>query len=162
MKPLLNGALFQLNWFICIFTNNSLAIASTFVFLVIHARYFVQFSKEWFYIVIFTCLGFSFDLLLCKLNLLTFQVFPFWLFCLWLSFATCLFHALGFFYQKIGLLAVIIMLAIPFNYYLGAKLTSTSITLPELTLFLITLYWLLVLPIFIRMITSYRNANENN
>ncbi len=151
-KPLLNGLLFQLNWFICIFYSD-LAIAGTCVLIVLHQRYFVESHKEWYIITFFSTIGFIVDFSWSLFGLVTFTTFPIWLFCLWISFACCLNHALLVFHQRLPFLLVLTTVSIPINYYLGAKYTHTQFSEPVwLPLLFITLFWIVLLRVFIPLL----------
>jgi hypothetical protein len=145
MRPIANGILFQLNWFVCIFLPE-VALYTTALLLLVHDRYFVKSVKEWQVIICFALFGFSFDLGLGVLGLLNFETFPLWLLCLWLSFATCLNHALQFFHSRVALLLLLSCFSIPLNYAIGASYSNTLIMGPTwLVLSVITIFWLLLL-----------------
>lgn len=144
-RPLANGVLFQLNWFVCIFLPE-LSVYTTVSLLLIHHHFFIDDAKEWFVIACFALLGFGFDMSLSYFGLLDFQSFPLWLLCLWLSFATCLNHALQFFHSRVLLLSLIACFSIPLNYAIGASFSNTLIMDPAwMVLSLITGFWLLLL-----------------
>jgi hypothetical protein len=136
-----------------------IAIFSTAALLLIHHVFFINKAKEWSVILCFACVGFSFDLLLSALGLIMFSSFPLWLFCLWISFATCLNHALRIFHSRLRLLLVLTVFFIPLNYYLGALFTATLLVSPVwIVLMAITVFWLLLLSMAIKQSKNIETA----
>ena len=86
---------------------------------------------------------------------------PLWLLLLWVSFSTCLHPCLTPLLKQKPLLLGLIALGIPLNYWLGATLTKTEFSAPLwLPLGLITLYWLLTLPLTLGLIAKKVRTND--
>jgi hypothetical protein len=134
-------------------------LTTTFL-LIFHGFAYVKNSFEWGYILLFSMIGFACDSVLFKSGLvlfsqpfnigeilgLSFTVAPLWILCLWLSFSTCLNHCLSYLQGKPSLSVLLIVIGIPFNYYLGANFTGSELFEPFfIPLLAITLYWLVLL-----------------
>jgi hypothetical protein len=157
---LANPILFQINWFACIFSDVEVYLLSTLALLVFHGIVYVKNSFEWQYIVAFSIIGYACDSVLLNLGLVLFtepfnigallganlSLAPLWILCLWLSFSTCLNHCLRYLQARYVLSAFLVIIGIPFNYYLGANFTDSVLFEPiAILLSLITLYWLVLL-----------------
>ena len=167
---LLNAALFQGNWFICIFASVAVSTFTTSLLLLLHVLFYSRMKREWLAMMTFALLGYLCDSMLIHLNLMAFEhqlvipilgassltLAPLWLLFLWLSFSCCLNHCLAYLQQRPYLAALLIILAIPFNYYIGATLTHSEFIAPlSVVLTIITAYWLLLFIVIMRVLFQW-------
>ncbi|NRA42053.1 MAG: DUF2878 domain-containing protein [Pseudomonadales bacterium] len=164
-KKVVNGLVFQINWFACIFANTTVLLASTIFLLLFHFALIDRNAKQWLILFFIAIIGYAADSALAASGMIMFSpsanlvlnginiaVAPLWLFCLWLSFSSCLHYAFSFLYQRLLLTLLICLSVIPFNYYIGANFRNAVFAEPSwLGLALIAAYWALLLPIAIRM-----------
>ena len=55
---------------------------------------------------------------------------PLWMFCLWLAFSATVMHSLRWLQNHIYLSAILGLSVVPISYYLGAKISGSSISSP--------------------------------
>ena len=173
-QALINALLFQCNWFVCIFAPLYFSFISATLLLIWHFNYLGRRAYEWRTMLIFSGLGYACDSLLANFSTLHFTdaiiitlpftslnltLAPLWLLFLWLSFSSCLNHALFFLQTRLKLCAVLVIISIPLNYYVGAVLTGSEFlqSIPWI-LFLITLYWLVLLPLALHQLEKDRKS----
>ncbi len=170
---IINALLFQANWFICIFMSSSVAAFTTLTLLLLHYKIFSRDKAEWFLILAFASLGFSCDSVIQLLGVMSFSqalslsydsnlaLAPLWLLFLWISFATCLNHCLAYLQQRLWLSVVLVIIAIPFNYYMGALMTDSVFLVAEtIALFIITVYWAVLLPVFLHFLSKLASPDH--
>jgi len=174
-----NPLMFQVNWFFCVLLPEYIFIPSTLLLLIFHAKYVLSHHSEYWVMAGFSLAGVCLDSLIASYGFmqldrsiaieLSFDNFlfgnvlsaklqfaPLWLICLWLSFSTCLNHALVFFHQRLELLVALTLAVIPLNYYLGAQVTGSSLSEPlSITLGLIMFYWSLLLVLSLKLLVTY-------
>ena len=164
-KKVVNGVVFQVNWFACIFANTTVLISGTAILLLFHFALIDRSAKQWSILLIIAIVGYAADSLLAAFGMIVFSpsssltfngsdiaVAPLWLFCLWLSFSTCLHYAFSFLHQRLPLTLFLCASVIPFNYYIGANFRNAVFAEPSwLALTLIAAYWAILLPFAIRM-----------
>lgn len=168
---LANAVFFQINWFICIFLPMQVALVSTALLLLFHFYSVSRQRREWLLIFAFSLLGYGCDSLLINLDLMSYseafsvsineqeilQCAPLWLLFLWLSFASCLNHSLRYLQQRLWLASALVIVAIPFNYFIGANITESQFLAPvSFCLAVITAYWMLLLLLFLPIFSRCR------
>lgn len=149
---LLNIAIFQIGWAVCVIAGNSSALIYTSVAVLLHFYFFIKNSKEIYLILGFTLVGIFWDSLLMRIGALSFSesssLIPVWLICLWALFACTLNHSLAWLSNKLLISAVVGALAAPLSYLAGIKLGAASVVLPLTTSMLfIGLGWMFILPV---------------
>jgi hypothetical protein len=148
-KKLLNIALFQAGWFICIFAGSLWAVGATLLALLIHGFFFVKHAREWIVIVLFSALGIAIDSTLINFDILksTSSLIPLWLICLWvfLSFTLC--HSLQWLQDRLALSAVAAAVLGPWSYWAGSQFVDIQLTSLPISFLVLSLVWALVLPL---------------
>ena len=160
-RQLVNFALFQLGWFVCLQGGDAYAIGFTLVALVIHGAWVMRESLEWLTIAAVTVAGVTWDWLLGAGHVLLWPSdisplpIPLWLICLWVLFATTLHHSLAWLQGKRWLASVLGAFAGPAAYFAGSHLTEVSINPPLMfSLLIIGIGWALILPLGISLATA--------
>ena len=144
-RLLLNFALFQTGWALCVFAGNLAALPYTVAALGIHARWILRTRREWQLIAGLAAAGSGWDYLLATLGLIHFAgtaialgplaltlAIPPWLACLWLLFATTLSHTFAWLHRRLPLAAILAALSAPLTYLGGAALNGSEIPNPWL------------------------------
>jgi hypothetical protein len=151
-KILINLALFQVGWAVCVIGGNLYAVAFTALALLIHNWLVLSSYSEWKLIGIVAAIGCLWDMLMAQTGVITYAdaaVFgiPVWLFCLWLLFATTFMHGLFWMHRYLWLAALFAAVLGPASYWLGTSLTDASLGLPILTsLAIMGAGWALLFP----------------
>ncbi|WP_189418166.1 DUF2878 domain-containing protein [Cellvibrio zantedeschiae] len=172
-SKLIYATAFQVGWFICILTASWVSLGYSLIFLTLYlghlkrtAKYF-SLKKEILWIgLVFTCgfiletISFSAGFLYTSLPVNLFEHIklpPLWLMNLWVLFAIALRTCLSFVFSKPQITYLIASLAIPLNYYLGAKLNGdVTINNPQgLSLALIALLWIVLLWVLFQLKRFY-------
>lgn len=149
---LLNAAMFQIGWFLCILGGNAIALVYTLVAILVHAKYLLFCSREWYLLIAITLLGFCWDSALQAFGLISFSgggVFiPVWLACLWLLFATSILHSFAWLQHRLLLASILGAVAGPLSYFAGGKLGAAIFYEPSsLPLLVIAGGWAVILPL---------------
>lgn len=139
---IINAIVFQIGWFICILTTNTISLAFTFLFVVgnFFAIYFFtgKFSlkTEVSWLLLCLALGLIYETIFINSGILyqtgadTLAVFggvqlpPAWLLCLWVVFAVIMRTSMTFIFNKPLLTCLLTLAVAPCNYYAGAGLNS--------------------------------------
>jgi len=159
-KPLVNAILFHIVWVVCIQGSNELAALATLLFLVVHGVFFIKNPTEWVLIIGVASVGTALDSVILNLGFFEFfgksefvfdktavSLAPVWLACLWLSFATTINHSFYWLHNRLPILFVICLCIIPFSYFVGARVSGSTIQSPLFTaLFAEALQWVFVFP----------------
>ncbi|MBW4933261.1 DUF2878 domain-containing protein [Marinobacter sp. F4206] len=154
-RNILNFAVFQAGWLICILYPGMPAASLVVGLLILH---FVLVSQkrmsELQFIGLGTVLGASLDLLWFRTGILAgtegeVLLTPPWLVAIWAIFMTTLNHSLNWISRKAWLPFVLAPIAGPFAYWSASKLGA--VTLPELlpSLVALALGWLVVFPLLL-------------
>lgn len=148
-KKLLNITIFQVGWFVCIFSGSLWAICFTLLVLVIHGVFFVKNSREWMVILLFSSLGISIDSTLIYFELLkaTSPIIPLWLVCLWVLLSLTLCHGLQWLQNRLLLSAVAAAVIGPWSYWAGSQFVDIQLTTLPTSLPVLALLWALVMPL---------------
>lgn len=151
---------FQLGWFVCILAGNWISLGYAIVFLGLHlgfvSRTTENFSprKEALWIILVFAFGLILETISFSAGFLysntpvnlfeRLQLPPLWLLNLWILLSIALRTCLSFLFYKPKLAYLLFSIAIPLNYYAGAKLNlDVSVNSPyTLSLALITLLWI--------------------
>ncbi|WP_372985339.1 DUF2878 domain-containing protein [Marinobacter sp.] len=154
-RKVLNFALFQAGWLLCVLYPNRLAVLIIGLFLILH---FVLVSQRRFselqFIGFGTVAGAALDTLWFQTGVLHSEtaellVVPPWLVAIWAIFMTTLCHSLDWISRNRWLPFVLAPIAGPFAYWSASKLGAVS--LPDQTLSLLALAagWLVVFPLLL-------------
>ncbi|MCP3907708.1 MAG: DUF2878 domain-containing protein [Oceanicoccus sp.] len=153
-KKLLNAALFQLGWFACVLGGDAIAFVVTATILCIHQLFVVNKRFEWSLIAIVAVTGFVVDSSLAHFGVFSFKspslfYIPFWLFCLWVLFATTLNHSLEWLKNWLWLAVILGGFFGPMSYFAGSRLADVALSSPPLlSMVYISLCWAVLLPAF--------------
>jgi len=124
-RNLLNVALFQFGWFVCVQGHVAWALATTALVLLLHARFLVRDAREWLLLIAVAALGFVVDSVMIRAGILVPQpaalLAPLWLVCLWLLLATTLAHSLAWLQRRVLFAAVLGAIGGPLAYIGGAQ-----------------------------------------
>ena len=134
---LLNIIAFQIGWFACVLGGAHgwpwLGVLATAVVIALHLYRAARPRMEAMLIVLSGLLGFVADSLLTGLGLLRFpsgqfhpQFAPYWMVAMWMLFATTFNVSLRWLKPRLGLAALLGMIAGPLAYYGGAKLGGVA------------------------------------
>jgi hypothetical protein len=162
-SKLIYALAFQIGWFVCIMGGDKASLFYTVAFVAAHFC-FLKITLErclwlkeslWLLLIflsgaILETLSFSAGFLYSNTSVIFFQqpIFPpLWLISLWLLFALALRTCLSFVFKKPKLTYLLCTIAIPVNYYAGAKLNSDVDLSPPISfnLSLITVLWIFLL-----------------
>jgi len=151
-KILINLALFQIGWFVCVMGGDIYAVIFTIAALFIHNWLVLSNFVEWKLIGIVVVVGCLWDMLMAQTGVIQYGDtlvlgIPLWLVCLWVLFATTFMH--GLFWMNRHLLLAVIFAAVlgPASYWLGSNLTDAELGLPLMTSMLImAIGWALLFP----------------
>ncbi len=134
-KILLNLALFQVGWLVCVLGGNTYAIAYTLAALALHHWLVMEHPVEWKLIAGVVLAGCLWDVSMARGGVSTyadggFIGIPLWLICLWFLFATTLMHCLLWLSRYPALAVVLAAVFGPATYWAGASLTDAVLTAP--------------------------------
>ena len=151
-KILINLALFQIGWFVCVVGGDIYAVAFTLAALFIHNWLVLSSPAEWKLIGIVAVVGCLWDVLMVQTGVISYSDptllgIPIWLVCLWLLFATTFMHALFWMNRHLPLAMVFAAVMGPASYWLGSNLTDAELGPPLLTsLLVMAVGWALLFP----------------
>jgi hypothetical protein len=168
---LLNIIAFQIGWFACVLGGAHgwpwLGVAATAVVVALHLYRAPGPRREAVLIGLSGLLGFSFDSLLTGLGLLRFpsgqfqaHLAPYWMAAMWMLFATTLNVALGWLKPRLGLAALLGMIAGPLAYYGGAQLGGVSFESPATSLLAVAGVWTLAMPLLLVIANRWNGMAE--
>ena len=94
-KTLINLALFQLGWLVCVLGGNVYAAVFTVLALLLHQWLVLDNRREWMLIAVIVLGGCLWDIAMAQFGVVRFANalplgIPLWLVCLWVLFATTL------------------------------------------------------------------------
>lgn len=151
-KILINLALFQIGWFVCVVGGDIYAVAFTLAALFIHNWLVLSSASEWKLIGIVVVVGCLWDVLMAQSGVISYSDpilfgIPVWLVCLWFLFATTFMHALFWMNRHLALAMIFAAVMGPASYWLGSNLTDADLGLPILTsLLVMAIGWALLFP----------------
>lgn len=152
LKTLINALIFQLGWFVCILFGDYYALAYVVVAMCLHAKFYIKNMRERGLIFVFVLCGWSLDAgfimvgLLLPGVVLSAALLPLWLMCLWVLVALTLCHSLRFLHARPTLAALTGVVAAPWSYWAGSKLSHNEFEHLSNSLLGIGLAWGLLLP----------------
>ncbi len=161
-KTLLNLAIFQVGWLVCVVGGNLYAIAYTAIALLIHHRYVMKSNSEWQLIAIVTLVGSSWDILMVLGGMVNYADpgipgIPIWLICLWTLFATTFMHALSWLSRYLWIAAGLAAVMGPASYWFGSELNNAFLGTPILTsLVVMAVGWSTLFPAGIYLTRRYQ------
>ena len=151
-KILLNLALFQVGWLVCVLGGNAWAIGYTLPALLLHAWLVSENPAEWKMIGAAVAVGCLWDISMAKGGIITYADatlvgIPLWLICLWFLFATTFMHCL-LWLSRYHLLAIALAAVFgPATYWAGAGLSDAVLATPLLaSLAVMALGWAILFP----------------
>ncbi|AAY94375.1 DUF2878 domain-containing protein [Pseudomonas protegens] len=151
-RQLVNALLFQLGWFICVLSGDSLWLLLGVAILLAHLHWIGRWADEGPMIVGIALIGIALDSFLSWLGVFQFQqvslLVPLWLMLLWALLAITLRHGLAWSARPWWLGCVLGALGGPLSYYAGGRLAGVTFpygTGP--TLLGLGLLWALLLPL---------------
>jgi hypothetical protein len=157
---LVNFIAFQIGWFACVLGGAygwpMLGVAVAAVIIALHLHRAAWPRQEAILIVLSGLLGFAADSLLTGLGLLKFpsgqfhpQFAPYWMVAMWMSFATTFNVSLRWLKGRLGLAALLGMIAGPLAYYGGAQLGGVAFANPLASLLAVAGVWTLAMPLLL-------------
>jgi len=161
-KTLLNLAIFQVGWLVCVVGGNLYAVVYTAIALLIHHRYVLEKNSEWQLIAIVTVVGSLWDMLMTLGGMVHYADagllgIPVWLVCLWVLFATTFMHALSWLSRYLWVAAVFAAVMGPASYWFGSELSDAYFGAPILTsLVVMAVGWSTLFPAGIYLTRRYQ------
>ena len=157
---LFNFIAFQIGWFACVLGGAygwpMLGVAVATVIIALHLRRAARPRREAVLIVLSGLLGFVADSLLTGPGLLKFpsgqfhpQLAPYWMVAMWMLFATTFNVSLRWLRGRLGLAALLGMIAGPLAYYGGAQLGGVALANPPAGLIAVAGIWTLAMPLLL-------------
>jgi hypothetical protein len=145
MYILLNVALYQAVWFLCVFKENQGAVIAL-TLLIVHLYFSPYRVKDLRMMVFLLAIGALIDGTLYLAGFMTYNVrampIPFWLAVVWLALATLPHHSLKWLKGRLVLASLLGALGGPLAYWAGVKAGAASFTLPLMSsLILLALIW---------------------
>jgi hypothetical protein len=159
---ILNLAIFQAGWIVCVVGGDLYAIVYTAIALLIHHWYVLEKNSEWQLIAIVTVVGSLWDILMALSGMLYyadsgFLGIPIWLICLWALFATTFMHSLSWFSRYLWIAAVFAAVMGPASYWFGSELSDAYFGTPILiSLVVMAVGWSILFPAGIYLTRRYQ------
>ncbi len=168
---LLNIIAFQIGWFACVLGGAWgwpwLGVAVTAAVVALHLYLAPRPRAEAVLIGVSGLLGFSIDSLLTGLGLLRFpsgqfhaHLAPYWMAAMWMVFATTLNVSLRWLKPRLGLAALLGIIAGPLAYYGGAKLGGVSFENSVASLLAVAGVWTLAMPLLLVIANRWNGMAE--
>ena len=151
-KTLINLALFQIGWLVCVLGGNIYAVAFTLIALSLHLWLVLDNPREWKLIGVIVLVGCLWDAAMAQSGVMRYSDasiagIPLWLVCLWILFATTFMHSLLWLQRYLWLAAVLAAVLGPLSYWLGSNLTEAELRAPLLaSLAVMASGWALLFP----------------
>jgi len=151
-KTLINLALFQFGWLVCVLGGNAYAVAFTLIALLLHRWLVVENPREWKLIAGIVFGGCLWDVALAQSGVIRYgddlvAGIPLWLICLWILFATTFMHSLLWLRRFPWLAAALAGVLGPASYWFGSNLTEAELRAPVLaSLAIMAAGWALLFP----------------
>jgi hypothetical protein len=159
---IVNLAIFQAGWIVCVVGGDLYAIVYTAIALLIHHWYVLEKNSEWQLIAIVTVVGSLWDILMALSGMLYyadsgFLGIPIWLICLWALFATTFMHSLSWFSRYLWIAAVFAAVMGPASYWFGSELSDAYFGTPILiSLVVMAVGWSILFPAGIYLTRRYQ------
>ena len=168
---LLNLIAFQIGWFACVLGGAHgwpwLGVLVTAAAITLHLYRAARPRTEAVLIGLSGLLGFVADSLLTGMGLLRFpfgqfhaNLAPYWMVAMWMLFATTFNVALGWLKPRLGLAALLGMIAGPLAYQGGAKLGAVSFANPLASLLAVAGVWTLAMPLLLVIASRWNGMAE--
>jgi len=164
-KTLINFALFQLGWLVCVFGGNVYALLFTTLALLLHHWLVLDDRREWMLIAAIVLCGCLWDIAMAQFGVIRFADampvgIPLWLVCLWLLFSTTFMHSLLWLRRHLWLAVPLGAVFGPASYWFGANLTEAELRLPVIeSLAIMAAGWALLFPCGIYYAARLESAN---
>ena len=152
LKILLNLALFQIGWLVCVLGGDTWAVAYTLGALLLHGWLVSDHPAEWKFIGGAVVAGCLWDISMAMGGIITyadssFIGIPLWLVCLWFLFATTFMHCLLWLSRYPRLAVALAAVFGPATYWAGASLSDAVLTAPlAASLAVMALGWAILFP----------------
>jgi len=156
---LLNAAVFQGAWLICVLAGSAAAAAVTILVVGLHLRWVRDRRRESIFLMQAFLIGFSCDLLLVQSGVLVTggALPPLWLSCLWLLFGTTVGYTLRPFHGRLGWCMAGGALLAPLSYFGGVKLSGAALMSPAWgALLIIAVIWTFIFPLLVHLYSVNR------
>lgn len=162
MKMVFNIVAFQLGWFACVLGGATgrpwTAVAVAMILITAHLRIKGWSAREALLVLIVGVVGFFWDSLLVRLDLLVYpsgtlwaQTAPVWIVAIWMLFATTLNVSLAWLKPRLWLAALFGAVAAPLAYLGGAKLGGVSMPNPGGAIAALAIGWAVGTPLLLRL-----------
>lgn len=151
-KILINLALFQVGWLVCVVGGNLYAVVFTLLALLLHSWLVLGSHVEWKLIAVVVFIGCLWDMAMARTGVIQYADagalgIPLWLMCLWLLFATTFMHGLFWLQRRLWLAALFAALLGPASYWAGSSMSDAQLGQPILTsLAIMAVGWALLFP----------------
>lgn len=151
-KTLINLALFQSGWLVCVLGGDFYAILFTVPALLLHQWLVLDNRREWQLIGVIVLCGCLWDVTMAWFGVIRFADampvgIPLWLVCLWLLFATTFLHSLLWLRRYLWLAVPLAAVFGPSSYWVGANLTEAELRSPVFaSLAILAAGWALLFP----------------
>ena len=141
-KKILNLAVFQVGWMVCVLGGDLYAIAYTLVALLVHHHFVRERNSEWSLVTTVTVVGCLWDILMVQTGMINYADsgllgIPVWLICIWILFATTFMHGLAWLNRYLWISALLAAALGPASYWFGARLSEANFGTPILTSLLV-------------------------
>jgi hypothetical protein len=162
MKMILNIVAFQVGWFACVLGGATdrpwAAVAVAVALIAIHLHISRWSAREALLILLVGVVGFFWDSLLVRLDLLVYpsgalwpQTAPVWIVAIWMLFATTLNVSLAWLKPRLWLAALFGAVAAPLAYLGGAKLGGVVMPNPSGAITALAIGWAVGTPLLLRL-----------
>lgn len=164
-KALINFALFQLGWLVCVLGGDVYAILFTLPALLLHQWLILDNPREWTLIGVIVLCGGLWDIAMAQFGVISYADampvgIPLWLICLWLLFATTFVHSLLWLRRYLWLAVPLAAVFGPASYWFGTNLTEAELRLPVIeSLAIMAAGWALLFPCGIYYAARLKPAN---
>jgi hypothetical protein len=166
-KILINLALFQLGWPVCVLGGNVYAVVFTVLALLLHQWLVLDNRREWMLIGIIVLCGCLWDIAMAQFGVILFTNalpvgIPLWLVCLWFLFATTFMHSLLWMRRYLWLAALLAGVLGPASYWMGTNLTDAELRAPMMaSLSIMAAGWAFLVPCGIYYAANLRQKSES-
>jgi hypothetical protein len=163
-KILLNLAVFQIGWMVCVLGGDIYALAYTLGAVLIHQFFLVEHKSEWLFITIVTVVGCLWDSLMALSGVMIYADataigIPVWLMCLWVLFAMTFMHALAWLRRYLWLAAAFAGIFGPLSYWVGDELSTANVGAPLIgSLAIMALGWAVLFPAGMYLTSRFKSS----
>ena len=151
-KILVNLAVFEVGWLVCVMGGDFFAVAFTLFALILHGYLVLGSQSEWKFIVCVVAVGCLWDVAMAKIGVINYTEvtplgIPLWLICLWVLFATTFMHGLRWLNERYLLAGLLAAVLGPATYWAGGNLNDAHLGEPITASFVIMAAgWALLFP----------------